>query len=82
MDAQLFLLIGKPLVWGNIQWIMERLRYNQKVANAAAVTREYNHGEAGSFGGTLNTKIVIFEVKINDDEEILEDFEMCVGLII
>lgn len=36
--------------------------------------RGYNHGETGSF--------VIFEVKINDNEEILEDFEMCVGLII
>lgn len=48
----------------------------------AIVGREHNHGEAGSFGGTSNAKTVIFEVKINSNKELLEDFEMWVGLII
>ena len=59
-----------------------RVRYNWEGANTAIVGREHNHGEAGSFVRASNAKIVIFEVKINGNKELLEDFEMWVGFII
>lgn len=43
-------------------------------ASAAAVGRAHNGGEAGSFGRPSNTTIGVFEVKINGNGELLDDF--------
>lgn len=63
----------EPPFWENNQGIKERVSCNQEEPGQLQ-GKAHSLGEAGSFGRPSNTTIGIFEVKINGNEELLDDF--------
>ena len=68
--AELASVAGKPLVGGP----RVRYRYHQEERTQQQEAESMAQGEAGKFGGASDIEIRIFEVKMNDHEELSEDF--------